>query len=152
MINPIEIIGMASDHAGYELKLNIANLLKSKGIEVLDFGAFSNESVDYPDFVHPLAAALKMNPSLYGIVICGSGNGVNITANKHSHIRSALCWIPQIATLARSHNNANVLALPGRFINQQQAFAIVEAFLEAEFEGGRHQNRVDKITCFWELM
>lgn len=148
MIKPIEIIAMASDHAGYELKLKIADLLKSKGIEVRDFGTYSSESADYPDFVHPLADALKKDEGLMGILICGSGNGVNITANKHSHIRSALSWIPEIASLARRHNNANVLALPARFIDEQNAFAIVDAFLEAEFEGGRHQSRVNKINDF----
>jgi ribose 5-phosphate isomerase B len=142
-----DIIAIASDHAGYELKIKIADYLKEKGYETFDFGTHSTQSVDYPDYVHPLALALKKGEYTFGIVVCGSGNGVNITANKYSHIRSALCWIPEIAELARNHNNANVLALPGRFIDEQNAYAIVDAFLQSDFEGGRHQLRVNKISC-----
>jgi ribose 5-phosphate isomerase B len=141
------IIAIASDHAGYEMKIKIAGYLKDNGYETFDFGTHSTESVDYPDYIHPLAKAIKNGDYTFGIVVCGSGNGVNITANKYSHIRSALCWIPEIAVLARNHNNANVLALPGRFIDEQNAFAIVDAFLKSEFEGGRHQMRVNKISC-----
>ena len=122
--------------------------LKSIEIECNDFGAYSNESTDYPDYVHPLAKSIKNGEYEYGIVICGSGNGVNITANKYMHIRSALCWIPEIASLARKHNNANVLAMPGRFVSIETACEIVKTFFSTEFEGGRHQQRVSKMTCF----
>ncbi|TVQ06445.1 MAG: ribose 5-phosphate isomerase B [Bacteroidetes bacterium] len=140
-------IAIASDHAGFALKQKIKSFLHEKGIESFDFGTHSEESVDYPDYVHPLAQAMGKGDYELGIVICGSGNGVNITANKHAHIRSALCWIPEIATLARHHNDANVLAMPARFIDEKLAREITEAFLDASFEGGRHKNRVDKIKC-----
>lgn len=140
-------IAIASDHAGFELKQKIISYLEEKFILMKDFGTHTNESSDYPDYVHPLAEAMKLNEFDFGIVICGSGNGVNITANKHQHIRCALCWIPEIASLARSHNDANMLALPGRFLTAKQAFDIVDAFLDASFEGGRHQKRVNKIAC-----
>ncbi|MFN2396563.1 MAG: ribose 5-phosphate isomerase B [Bacteroidales bacterium] len=141
-------IALASDHAGYELKMKIISYLREKGYEELrDFGTHSPESADYPDYVHPLAIAIKAEEFDLGVIMCGSGNGVNMTANKYQHIRSALCWIPEIASLARRHNNANVLALPGRFVTTKQAQEIVDAFLEASFEGGRHQKRVDKIPC-----
>ncbi len=140
-------IAIASDHAGFELKQKLISYLEEKDIKIKDFGTHSNESTDYPDYVHPLAEAMKFGEFDRGIVICGSGNGVSITANKHQHIRCALCWIPEIASLARRHNDANVLALPGRFLTGKQAFKIADAFLEASFEGGRHQNRVNKISC-----
>lgn len=140
-------IAIASDHAGYELKQQLLSFFGNSNIKWKDFGAHSEMSADYPDYVHPLAKALKEGEFPMGIVICGSGNGVNITANKYAHIRSALCWIPEIASLARKHNNANVLALPGRFIDLKTAIEIVNAFLYTEFEGGRHQTRIDKITC-----
>ena len=140
-------IGLACDHAGYELKLKVLEYLQGKGIQIQDFGTNSAESTDYPDYVHPLARALGAGEFPLGIVICGSGNGVSITANKHPHIRCALCWNPEIAALARQHNDANVLALPARFISQKLAREIVETFLSTPFEGGRHQLRVDKIAC-----
>ncbi len=140
-------IGIASDHAGFSLKEKLKELLASKGFTVKDFGTHSSESVDYPDFVHPLALALENKEFPLGIVMCGSGNGVNITANKHQHVRSALCWTAELASLARQHNDANVLALPARFISAELAHEIVNAFLDASFEGGRHQGRVDKIAC-----
>ncbi len=141
-------IALASDHAGYELKIKIISYLRENGYEdIRDFGTNSTESADYPDYVHPLALAIKAEEFDFGIVMCGSGNGVNMTANKHQHIRSALCWNPEIASLARRHNNANVLALAGRFLTAKQAYEIVDAFLEASFEGGRHKKRVDKIPC-----
>ncbi len=140
-------IAIASDHAGYDLKEEIKAFLLEKGVEPVDFGTYSGESVDYPDYVHPLAKALGKGDPELGIVICGSGNGVNITANKHAHIRSALCWLPELATLAKQHNNANVLAMPARFIDGKTAMEITDAFLNATFEGGRHQNRVNKIAC-----
>ncbi|TVQ94529.1 MAG: ribose 5-phosphate isomerase B [Bacteroidetes bacterium] len=140
-------IALASDHAGYELKKKILDFLTNKSFVLKDFGTYSAESADYPDYVHPLAEAIKKGEFEFGIIMCGSGNGVNMTANKHQHIRSALCWIPEIASLARKHNDANVLALSARFLDDKTAFEIVDAFLEASFEGGRHQDRVDKIVC-----
>lgn len=140
-------IAIASDHAGYALKEELKTFLLEKGIEPVDFGTHSADSADYPDYVHPLAKALGKGEPELGIVMCGSGNGVNITANKHAHIRSALCWLPELASLARQHNDANVLALPARFIDVKTAREITDAFLNATFEGGRHQNRVNKIAC-----
>ena len=138
-------IGLACDHAGFELKEKVVKYLNNKGIETTDFGTFSKESCDYPDFAHKLASAVESGECYPGISICGSGNGINITVNKHAKIRSALCWTPEIASLARAHNNANILAMPARFISEETAFEIVEAFLTTEFEGGRHQTRIDKI-------
>jgi ribose 5-phosphate isomerase B len=119
--------------------------LREQGIEYKDFGAYSSESSDYPDFAHPLAIAVSNAEFDLGITLCGSGNGINITANKHQKIRSAICWLPEIAELARLHNDANVCALPARFLTDEQAIAIVEVFLNTGFEGGRHQNRINKI-------
>ena len=138
-------IAIGCDHAGFPIKDPIIALLRSKGIEVRDFGTFSLDSVDYPDFVHPVADMVEQGHAQLGIVICGSGNGVAMTANKHAGIRAALCWNEELASLARRHNDANVLALPARFISEELALSIVEAFLQAEFEGGRHVKRVDKI-------
>ena len=138
-------IAFASDHAGFILKQNIMQYLQQKGIETYDFGCDSQDSCDYPDFAHPLAQAVEKNEFDFGIVICSTGNGITMTANKHQKIRAALCWQPQLATLARQHNNANVLGLPANFVSQNEAIKIVEAFLEAEFEGGRHLRRVNKI-------
>jgi ribose 5-phosphate isomerase B len=138
-------IAVASDHAGYQRKQVVINHLEKIGIECKDFGAFSEESSDYADWSHPLAYAIERGDFPLGITLCGSGNGINMTANKHQGIRSALCWMPEIAALAKQHNNANVLALPARFITDEQAIEIVDAFLNAEFEGGRHQKRIDKI-------
>ncbi len=138
-------IAIASDHAGYQRKMVVINHLENKGIECKDFGAYSEASSDYADWAHPLAYAVERGEFSIGITLCGSGNGINMTANKHQGIRSALCWIPEIASLAKQHNNANVLALPARFISDEQAIEIVDAFLNAEFEGGRHQIRIDKI-------
>ena len=138
-------IALASDHAGFELKEKLENYLKDKGFEVFDFGTHSQESVDYPDYVHPLAEAVEKGEYDLGIIVCGSGNGVAITANKHQGIRAAYCWNEEIARLARRHNDANVCALPGRFIAFDYARVIVDAFLSAEFEGGRHERRVKKI-------
>lgn len=141
------VIAIAADHAGYKLKEVLKGYLEEKGYTVKDFGTRSLESVDYPDFVHPLAEDILSGGSACGIIICGSGNGVNITANRHKGIRSALCWLPQIASLAKQHNNANVIALPARYIAAEFACEIVDAYLSASFEGGRHQKRVDKIEC-----
>ncbi len=140
-------IGCAADHAGFECKEFIKAYLISKSYEVQDFGTHSLDSVDYPDMVHPLAQKLDKGEIDLGLVFCGSGNGVNITANKYKQVRSALCWLPEVASLAKQHNNANCIAIPSRFISLEMAKEIVDAFLNAEFEGGRHSNRVDKITC-----
>jgi ribose 5-phosphate isomerase B len=137
------MVVLASDHGGYDLKEEIKKYLNSKSIDFKDVGCNSNESCDYPDFAHD--AAKKIGKNDLGIFICGSGNGINMTANSHSHIRSALCWEPTIAMLARAHNNANVMALPGRFIDSDKAIQCVNQFLNTEFEGGRHQKRIDKI-------
>lgn len=138
-------IGLACDHAGFELKEKVVKYLNNKGIETTDFGTYSSESCDYPDFAHKLALAVENKECYPGISICGSGNGINITVNKHAKIRSALCWNAEIASLARAHNDANILAMPARFITEDAAYQIIEAFLTTEFEGGRHQTRIDKI-------
>ncbi len=138
-------IAIGCDHAGYEYKEAIKEWLQSQQIDVLDFGTHSPDSVDYPDFVHPVAEKVEAGEAGLGIVICGSGNGVAMTANKHQGIRAALCWKDELAELARQHNNANVLALPARFVSREEALSMVRSFLEAEFEGGRHQRRVGKI-------
>lgn len=136
---------MASDHAGYELKIFLKDYLAKKGIVVEDCGTNSTESCDYADYAHPLALNVEKDPDNYGITICGSGNGISMTANKHQGIRCGLCWNEEIARLARSHNNANVLSMPARFISQDEAIKILEAFLNTEFEGGRHQKRIEKM-------
>jgi ribose 5-phosphate isomerase B len=140
-------IALGADHAGYALKEKVKGILQSKGYEIKDYGTYSDESTDYPDYVHPLAEAVEQGAQQLGLVICGSGNGVNMTANKHQGIRSALCWTPEIARLARLHNDANVLALPARFLEENTALDIVTVFLETAFEGGRHSRRVEKIAC-----
>ena len=140
-------IAIGADHAGFELKTEVIDHLKNKGFTVEDFGAYSSESVDYPDFAHPVANAVESGSAALGVVICGSGNGINMAVNKHQGIRSALCWLPELAALARQHNNANVLALPARFISSKDAIACVDAFFDSTFEGGRHARRVDKISC-----
>lgn len=140
-------LAIACDHAGFEYKEIIKKHLEGK-YEIEDFGTFSTDSVDYPDFVHPAADSIEQGRNELGILICGSGNGVQMTANKHQNIRCALCWMPEIASLARQHNNANMIALPARYIAIPLAIDIVDAFLNTGFEGGRHQNRVAKIsTC-----
>ena len=138
-------IAIASDHAGFDYKENIKKHLESQ-YEIEDFGTFSKDAVDYPDFVHPAAASVESGESDFGILICGSGQGVSITANKHQQIRCALCWMPELAELARKHNNANIVAIPARFIASELAIEIVDKFLGTDFEGGRHQTRVDKIA------
>jgi ribose 5-phosphate isomerase B len=138
-------IALGSDHAGYSTKESIKSYLEDAGYPVWDFGTYSEESVDYPDFAHPLAKSVEEGNYDFGVLFCGSGNGVNIVANKHQGVRSALCWNEEIARLARLHNNANVCAIPARFVDLQEAKRIVKAFLESEFEGGRHSRRVDKI-------
>ena len=141
-------IAIASDHAGYEMKELLAGWLAAKGHDVYDFGPQSPESVDYPDYAHPLAEAVEQGKVDFGVGLCGSGEGMAMTLNKHRGIRAALSWIPEIADITRRHNNANVVVLPARFIDNDTAVAIVDAFLRGEFEGGRHQNRIDKIANF----
>lgn len=141
----MKTIGLASDHAGFELKQSVKSWLEAKGIAYKDFGTCTTESSDYPDFAHPLALAVEAGECYPGIAICGSGNGINMTLNKHQGIRAALCWTPEISHLARQHNDANVLVMPGRFISTDEADKILTEFLSTEFEGGRHQKRIDKI-------
>ena len=140
-------IVIGSDHAGYEYKAKLVALLTGKGIEVEDIGPFSTDSVDYPDFAHAVAENVEEGKADFGILLCGSAQGVTMTANKHQNVRAALCWMTDIAALARQHNNANVLTLPARFIAYEYAEQIVETFLSTEFEGGRHEARVNKIAC-----
>ncbi|MCS6968185.1 MAG: ribose 5-phosphate isomerase B [Cytophagales bacterium] len=138
---------IGADHAGFDYKNALVSYLQSKGIALQDVGTFSDQSVDYPDFAHLVASAVEQGQADYGILLCGSGNGVAITANKHQQIRAALCWSVQIAALARQHNDANIICLPARFVTQQQAIEMVEIFLQTPFEGGRHLNRIRKIAC-----
>lgn len=140
-------IAIGCDHAGYEYKEALITYLKQQGYEVLNFGTDSPASVDYPDYVHPLCNAMKEGKADVGILLCGSANGVCMTANKHAHIRAALCWMKEIAELARQHNNANVVCIPARYTSLEQAKGIVHTFLNTNFEGGRHQARVDKISA-----
>ena len=140
-------IGMACDHAGYELKEYLKKVLTKRGNEVVDFGTNSPESMDYPDTAHPLAEAVEAGKVDFGISMCGSGNGITMTLNKHQKVRAALCWKPEIAALAKQHNNANILSMPARFISRRMAVRIMDAFLNAKFEGGRHQRRIEKIPC-----
>lgn len=140
-------ITIGSDHAGFEHKTAIISMLQNRGIDVIDRGAFSAESMDYPDSVHPVAKDLQESDVDLGIVICGSGNGVAITANKYQYVRAALCWNMEITELARAHNNANILAIPARFVSENLAIEMVKVFLNTPFEGGRHQRRIDKIPA-----
>ena len=139
-------IALGGDHAGYALKSEVISYLKSKGYDVIDHGPYVEDSVDYPDFVHPVCEDILSGKAYCGILICGSGNGVAMTANKYEGIRCGLCWQRDIAELTRQHNNANAIALPARFIDKETALDIVEGYITASFEGGRHQRRVDKIT------
>ncbi|WP_276359465.1 ribose 5-phosphate isomerase B [Daejeonella sp. H1SJ63] len=138
-------IAIGADHAGFEYKSMLIDFLKENNIK--DFGTYSADSVDYPDFAHPVAEAVEKGEYSIGILICGSANGVAITANKHQGIRAAICWNEELAELARAHNNANILCIPARFISQQEAKDICLKFINSEFEGGRHANRVNKISC-----
>jgi len=139
-------IAICSDHAGYLLKNDVVNYLNDKQVKLIkDFGAWSAESSDYPDFAHPMANAVEQGEFDFGISICGSGNGISMTVNKHPGIRAGLCWNPEIARLARLHNNANVLSMPARFITNDEAFTLLDVFFSTDFEGGRHQHRIDKI-------
>ena len=138
-------LAIGNDHAGSDLKKKIVNLLEDQNIEVVNYGTDQNKSVDYPDFAHPVGKSIQENKVDLAIVICGSGNGVNMVVNKYAKVRSALCWNTELAALARSHNNANVLAIPARFVSEEVAIEMVNTFLTTPFEGGRHQNRVEKI-------
>lgn len=138
-------IAFASDHAAFDLKQLIKSYVEEKGYETVDFGTYSPDSCDYADYAHPAAKAVEDGECDFGIAMCGSGNGIQITLNKHQGIRAALCWLPELAALARQHNDANFLVLPGRFISAQDAYRVVDAYLEAQFEGGRHAKRIAKI-------
>lgn len=140
-------IAIGNDHAGTEYKFEIIKLLESRGITVTNYGTNENSSVDYPDFVHPVAKDVNEQKVDFGILVCGSGNGVSMTANKYPNVRAGLCWTKEITELTRQHNDANVLSIPARYTSVAQALAMVETFLDTTFEGGRHQNRVDKISC-----
>lgn len=139
-------LAIACDHAGFEYKEFLKSQLKDQ-YEITDYGTHSLDSVDYPDFVHPAASSVENGENEFGILICGSGQGVQLTANKHEKVRCALCWMPDLAALSRQHNNCNMIALPARFIAKELALEIVQTFLNTDFEGGRHQNRVAKIAC-----
>lgn len=143
----MKVIGLASDHAGYPLKERVKEWLQALGYEYRDFGTNSTDSCDYPQFGHALAQAVENGECPAGIAICGTGNGINMSVNHHKGIRGALCWLPEIAALARQHNDANILVMPGRFIDEETAKKCVETFLTTEFEGGRHQRRIDAIPC-----
>ncbi len=143
----IKSIAIGSDHAGYDLKNKVIKHLENKDIDIKDFGPFSNDRADYPDYAHPVAKSVENKEVDLGILICGSGNGINMTANKHQGIRSALCWQEDIAEMARLHNNANIIALPARYIPEEVALKCVDIFISTEFEGGRHAARVEKISC-----
>ncbi len=141
-------ISIGNDHAGTDYKLAIVGLLKSMDVEVFNYGTDGTDSVDYPDFIHPVGKDVASGKADWGIIICGSGNGAAMTANKHQEIRAALCWNKEIVSLAREHNNANILSLPARFISITQALEMVRTFLNTPFEGGRHQRRIEKIPCY----
>src|SRR5215211_6129064 len=140
-------IAVGSDHAGFEYKEDLISFIEAKGFSYTDFGTHSKDAVDYPDFAHPVASAVEEGNASFGILICGSANGVAITANKHQGIRAAVCWQTDIARLARQHNNANIICLPSRFVSTPAAEEMVNIFLNTSFEGGRHERRVEKIAC-----
>ena len=140
-------IAIGADHAGFEFKSQLISFLEEKGLSIKDLGTYSGDSADYPDFAHPVAAAVEDGEAAFGILVCGSANGVAITANKHQNVRAAICWLNEIASLARQHNNANVICLPARFVSLDEATEMVNTFLATAFEGGRHEKRVGKIAC-----
>ena len=140
-------IAIGCDHAGFDYKEDLISFLEGKGLAFKDFGAYSKESVDYPDFAHAVASAVESSDYAFGILLCGSANGVAITANKHQHIRAAICWGEELAQLARQHNDANVICIPARFVREGDAEKMVDLFISTPFEGGRHLNRVNKISC-----
>lgn len=141
-------VAIGSDHAGFLLKEKLKAYLQDKGFKVIDFGAYSEERADYPDFAHPVAKSVEIKEVDFGLIMCGTGNGINMAANKHKGIRAALCWNPEIAALARQHNDANILTLPARCITEEEAIKIVDVFFSTAFEGGRHTERVNKISVF----
>jgi len=140
-------VAIGSDHAGFEYKEDLISFLEGKGIPFKDFGTHSRDSVDYPDFAHPVASAVENGEASFGILLCGSANGVAITANKHQSIRAAICWGEELAKLAREHNNANIICIPARFVREGDAEKMVATFMTTDFEGGRHERRVEKIAC-----
>jgi len=142
-----KVVAIGSDHAGFEYKEDLISFLEAKEIPFQDFGTYSTDSVDYPDFAHPVAAAVEQGEAAFGILLCGSASGVAITANKHQGIRAAICWGEEITTLAREHNNANIICIPAKFVREGDAEKMVEIFMNTEFEGGRHERRVEKIAC-----
>lgn len=145
ILKPNVPVALCSDHAGFATKQAVIKYLESQGIAYKDFGTYSTDSCDYPDFAHPCAEAVEKGECYPGIAVCGSGEGISMTLNKHQGIRAALCWIPEIASLARQHNDANVLAMPGRFVSDEEAIEMVKTFFSTAYEGGRHQRRIDKI-------
>lgn len=150
MTSPFDLqkpIAIGSDHAGFDYKEDLISFLEGKGLLVEDFGTHSKDSVDYPDYAHPVATAIESGNYAFGILLCGTANGVAITANKHQGIRAALCWGDEIAKLTRQHNDANIICIPSRFVREGDAERMVSTFITTEFEGGRHANRVDKIAC-----
>lgn len=146
MVDKTVKVGLCSDHAGYELKELVKGTLTANDYECVDFGTHSTESCDYPDFAHPCALAIESGECGFGVAMCGTGNGIAMTLNKHQGVRAALCWSPELAQLARAHNDANVLVMPARFISADEAMAVLGAFLTTKFEGGRHERRIEKIA------
>jgi len=140
-------IAIGCDHAGFDCKEDLISILEAKGLLFKDFGSFSKDTVDYPDFAHPVAISVEKGEAAFGVLLCGSANGVAISANKHQGVRAAICWGEELAELARKHNDANVLCIPARFVNDGVAEKMLELFMNTPFEGGRHQTRVDKIAC-----
>jgi len=140
-------VAIGCDHAGFEYKEDIISFLEGKGLAYKDFGTHNTESVDYPDFAHPVANSVENNETAFGILLCGSANGVAITANKHQHIRAAVCWGEELAELARKHNNANIICIPSRFVREGDVEKMIDIFIHTEFEGGRHKRRIEKIAC-----
>jgi len=150
MTSPFDLskpIAIGSDHAGFEHKEQLISFMEGKGLTYKDFGTYTKDSVDYPDYAHPVAIAVENGEAAFGILLCGTANGVAITANKHQHIRAAICWGEEIASLVRQHNNANILCIPARFVSEADAEKMLTVFIETPFEGGRHGRRVDKIPC-----
>lgn len=140
-------IAIGCDHAGFEYKEDIISFLEGKGLEYKDFGTYSTDSVDYPDFAHPVANSVENHETAFGILLCGSANGVAITANKHQHIRAAVCWGEELAELARKHNDANIICIPSLFVREGDVEKMIEIFIHTDFDGGRHERRVEKIAC-----
>ena len=147
VFDPSKPIALGADHAGVSYKQEVKEWLEKKGYQVKDFGTYSTDSVDYPDFAHPTAASVETGEAAFGILFCGSANGVAITANKHATVRAGLCWLPEIAELTRLHNDANMICIPARFVSIESAIEMIDLFMTTVFEGGRHQGRVDKISC-----